>query len=79
MVKYFVIFLKKQLAILIHDRFRLFGEKIQILADSAFTIEELNKILSEEYDLDWSNLSKNRKRMDWLEVLDSIQGVGDRK
>lgn len=31
------------------------------------------------YNLDWTNLSNTRRRMDWLEILDLIQCVGNRK
>ena len=70
---------KRQLAILLHDRFRLFGEVLEMLVESPLTIEEADKKICEVYGLDWSNLSNTRKRMDWLEMLDLIQGVGNRK
>ena len=70
---------KRYLADLIQDKFRLFGEALEYLALTPSTVEELNKKLCEDYGLDWNNLSNTRKRMDWLEVLDLIQSIGNRK
>lgn len=70
---------KRRLADLIQDKFRLFGEALEYLTLDPSTVEELDKKLHEDYGLDWNNLSNTRKRMDWLEVLDLIQSVGNRK
>lgn len=70
---------KIHLANLIQDKTRLFGEVLALLSLDASTVEELNKLLCEQYGLSWKNLSNTRRRMDWLEVLDLIQGVGNRK
>lgn len=70
---------KKHLANLIHDKFRLFGEALELISMNPSTVEELDKQLCERYGLDWNNLSNTRKRMDWLEILDLIQGIGNRK
>lgn len=70
---------KLQLAFLINDRFRLFVEVLGILVESPLTIEEVDKKICELYGVDWNNLSNTRKRMDWLEILDLIEGSGNRK
>jgi len=70
---------KKQLADLIQDRVRLFGEVLEFLALTPSTIEEVDEQLCRAYGLNWANLSNTRKRMDWLEVLSLIEGVGNRK
>ena len=70
---------QRHLADLIQDRIRLFGEALELLALSPTTVEEVDKQLCEAYGLSWGNLSNTRRRMDWLEVLELIQGVGNRK
>lgn len=70
---------KRLLADLIQDRFRLFGELIEILSSAPATIEEVDEQLCRAYGLEWANLSHTRRRMDWLEVLDLIQAIGNRK
>ena len=70
---------KRRLADSFQDKFRLFGEALEYLALTPFTVEELNQKLCENYALDWNNLSNTRKRMDWLEMLDLIQNIGNRK
>lgn len=70
---------KRHLADLIQDKYRLFGETLEYLALTPSTVEELDKKLCENYGLDWNNLSNTRKRMDWLEILDLIQSIGNRK
>lgn len=70
---------KRNLADQIHDRFRLFGEVLAILETEPATVEETDKQLCDSYGLNWSNLSKIRKRMDWLEVLGLIQAIGNHK
>ncbi len=69
----------KKLARLIQERFRLFAETLEIIGKENLTIEEIDRSLCDMYDLDWNNLSHIRKRMDWLEVLDLIQPIGNRK
>lgn len=61
---------KKVLASLLHDKYRLFGEILELLRSLPKTVEEIDKELCREYCLDWVNLSNTRRRMDWLEVLD---------
>lgn len=70
---------KRHLADLIQEKFRLFGEALEYLALTPSTVEDLDKKLCENYGLDWNNLSNTRKRMDWLEILDLIQSIGNRK
>ena len=70
---------KRQLADLIQDRIRLFGEVLEILALTPSTIEEVDEQLCRAYGLNWANFSNTRRRMDWLEVLSLIEGVGNRK
>lgn len=70
---------KKDLAGLLHDKYRIFGEVLELLRSCPKTLEEIDKELCIAYNLDWSNLSNTRRRMDWLEVLDMIQCVGNRK
>lgn len=70
---------KRYLADLLHERYRLFGEVLVLLGSEPKTIEEVNKELCKEYSLDWANLSNTRRRMDWLEILELIECVGNRK
>lgn len=70
---------KRYLANLLHEKYRLFGEVLVLLELNPKTIEEVDKELCEKYGLDWANLSNTRRRMDWLEVLELIECVGNRK
>lgn len=70
---------KRYLADLLHEKYRLFGEVLVLLGSEPKTIEEVNKELCREYSLDWKNLSNTRRRMDWLEILELIECVGNRK
>jgi hypothetical protein len=70
---------KRQLADLIQDKVRLFGEVLDFLALSPATVEEVDKHFCRAYGLNWENLSNIRRRMDWLEVLELIEGIGNRK
>lgn len=70
---------KKRLANLLHDKYRLFGEILESLRLLPKTVEEVDKEFCKEYCLDWANLNNTRRRMDWLEVLGLIQGIGNRK
>lgn len=70
---------KRQLADIIQDKIRLFGEVLNLISLQPLTIEEVNKKVCKEYGLQWANLSHIRKRMDWLEVLGLIEGIGNRK
>lgn len=70
---------KRYLANLLHERYRLFGEVLVLLELNPKTIEEVDKELCREYGLDWANLGNTRRRMDWLEVLELIECVGNRK
>lgn len=70
---------KWQLAYLLHDKYRLVGEVLEMLISAPKTVEDIDKELCREYCLDWANLSNTRRRMDWLEVLGLIEGVGGRK
>ena len=70
---------KNDMASLLHDKYRLFGETLNLINQSPKTVEEVDKELCREYNLDWANLSNTRRRMDWLEVLGLIECVGNRK
>lgn len=70
---------KRHLADLMQNKFRLFGEVLEILAVEPGTVQEINSKLCKTYNLDWTNCSKTRKRLDWLEVLGFIQGIGNRR
>lgn len=70
---------KTDLATLLHNKYRLFGETLDLINQSPKTIEDVDKELCREYNLDWANLSNTRKRMDWLEVLGLIECIGNRK
>lgn len=70
---------KEFLANLFHEKYRLFGELLDLIASCPKTIEEVDSEICEAYCLDWTNLNNTRRRMDWLEVLDLIQSVGNRK
>ncbi len=70
---------KKDLAGMLHDKYRLFGEVLELMRICPKTVEEIDKDLCIAYHLDWANLSNTRRRMDWFEVLDLIQCIGNRK
>ena len=70
---------KTQLANIIQDKFRLFGETLNLLISQPLTVEEVDSLLCSKYGLDWKNLSNIRRRMDWLEVLNLIEPIGGRK
>lgn len=70
---------KRHLADLMHNKFRLFGEVLEILAVEPGTVQEIDAKICKNYHLDWANCSNTRKRLDWLEVLGLIQGIGNRK
>ena len=70
---------RRYLADLLHEKYRLFGEVLALLETDSKTIEEVDRELCKEYCLDWTNLNNTRRRMDWLEVLELIEGVGNRK
>lgn len=78
-IKFFQAPSKKDLAGLLHDKYRLFGEVLELIRPCPKTVEEIDKELCIEYGLDWTNLSNTRRRMDWLEILGLIQCVGNRK
>lgn len=61
---------------LIQDRYRFFGELLNLFASKPMTIEEAKDALCGQYGLDWKNLSRVRKRADWLEVLGLIEPHG---
>ena len=70
---------KSYLAGMIHDKYRLVGEVLDLLDVNPKTVEEVDSELCRAYCLDWANLSNTRRRMDWLEVLELIYGIGNRK
>ena len=70
---------KRHLADLMQNKYRLFGEVLEILAVESGTVQEIDAKLCKNYNLDWANCSNTRKRLDWLEVLGLIQGVGNRR
>lgn len=70
---------KRHLADLMQNKFRLFGEVLEILAIEPGTVQEIDAKICKNYHLDWANCSNTRKRLDWLEVLELIQGIGNRK
>lgn len=70
---------KDELADLIHNRYRLFGEMLNILTEHSLSISETDNLICSQYGLHWTNLNNTRKRMDWLEVLDLIEPLGNNK
>lgn len=70
---------KTFLANMLHEKYRLFGELLNSIASCPKTIEEVDSEICKAYCLDWTNRNNIRRRMDWLEVLDLIQSVGNRK
>lgn len=70
---------KRHLADLIQRKIRLFGEVLEILEAEPGTVQEIDAKLCKNYKLDWSNCSNTRKRVDWLEVLDLIESIGNRR
>ena len=70
---------KTELAEMLHDKYRLFGEVLDLLSSEPKAIEEIDAELCRAYCLDWANLSNTRHRLDWLEVLGLVHSVGNRK
>lgn len=70
---------RRKLADLMQDRFRLFGEMLDVVSEAPVTIEEADKKICRKYGLNWNNLSNTRKRMDWLEILGLINATGNHK
>ena len=70
---------EKCLADHIQNKIRLFGEALNYINVNPVTVEEVDNYLCTSYGLSWANLSNTRRRMDWLEILGLIQGVGSRK
>ena len=70
---------ERNLANLMHNHFRLFGEILEILKIEPGTVQEIHSKLCNDYHLNWKNCSNTRRRLDWLEVLELIQPVGSRK
>ena len=70
---------KRYLADLMQNKIRLFGEVLKILTVEPGTVQEIDTKLCKNYNLNWANCSNTRKRLDWLEVLELIQGIGNRK
>lgn len=67
------------IASVMQDRFRVFGEILYILDSESGTVQEVNKKICDLYKINWNNCSNTRKRMDWLEVLGLIDIIGNRK
>ncbi|MDO4177426.1 MAG: restriction endonuclease [Bacillota bacterium] len=70
---------KIRLANQIQSKCRLFGEVLNIIQIEPLTIEDIDRKICSDYNLDWANLSNTRRRTDWLEVLDLIHAIGNRK
>ena len=70
---------KEELAELIQNKYRLFGEILYLLTEEELTISEINNEICSKYNLRWANLSNTRKRTDWLEVLELIEPLANKK
>ena len=70
---------KEYLADIIHSKYRLFGEVLDLLKAENLTAKELDDRICSKYGLDWANLSNTRKRIVWLEALGLIEEVGNKK
>lgn len=70
---------QRGLADIFQDRFKLFGETLEIIGKTSATVQEVNVTICGLFDLDWKNCSNTRKRMDWLEVLGLIESAGGHK
>lgn len=70
---------KEKLADLIQNKYRLFGEILQLLTEAELTISEIDNEICSKYNLQWANLSNTRKRTDWLEVLELIEPIANKK
>lgn len=67
------------IASVMQDRFRIFGEILRVLDSEPSTVQEVDEKICNLYKLAWNNCSNTRKRMDWLEVLGLIDIIGNRK
>ena len=57
------------LACVMHNKFRIFGEILYVLNLEPSTVQEVDAKICDLYKLKWNNCSNTRKRMDWLEAL----------
>ena len=67
------------LACVMHNKFRIFGEILYVLNLEPSTVQEVDEKICDLYKLKWNNCSNTRKRMDWLEALGLIEMIGNRK
>ncbi len=67
------------LATILADQIRLFSETLSFVASHPCTIDEVDKHLQFQYETSWKSFGGTRSRMDWLEVLDLIEGIGNRR
>lgn len=67
------------IASIMQDRFRIFGEILRVLDSEPSTVQEVEEKICDLYKVTWSNCSNIRRRMDWLEVLGLIDSIGNRK
>lgn len=67
------------LATIMQKRIRLFGELLEIIQTEPDTVQGVNEKLCARFDLDWAEVHNTRRRMDWLEVLGLIEGIGGRR
>lgn len=67
------------IASLMHDKFRIFGEVLRVLDSEPGTVQDVDGKICNLYKLTWNNCTNTRKRMDWLEVLGLIDPIGNRK
>lgn len=68
-----------QLATIMADHIRLYAEALSSIADHPRTIDEVDEYLRDQYATSWKSAGGTRSRMDWLEVLGLIEGVGNRR
>lgn len=61
------------------SRFRLFAESLAFVSNAPATVEELDSHLRGQYDTAWTSLSGTRDRIDWLDALGLVDGMGGRR
>ncbi|MEU5910551.1 restriction endonuclease [Micromonospora sp. NPDC047527] len=68
-----------RLAAILADRIRLFAEVLSLIVAEPLTVDEVDERIRARYKQSWKSKGNTRIRMDWQEVLDLIEAVGNRR
>ncbi|MFC8933848.1 restriction endonuclease [Rhodococcus sp. NPDC057135] len=59
--------------------FRLFAESLAFVSNAPCTVEDLDRHLRVQYETAWRSLGGTRDRIDWLDALGLVEGIGGRR